>query len=64
MFLHEDFIERYEQAENEISEIPADNPYSGAYDAYDFVRSWVIEENCPDEFLLGYNFSDSESYDW
>ena len=58
----EEFIERYKQAQHEISQIPKDDPYSGAHDAYDFVRTWVIGENCPDEFL-GHSSSDDESYD-
>lgn len=60
----EDFIEKYEQAQHEISQTPKDVPCSGTYDAYDFVRTWVIEDNCPDEFLLGFNSSDDESCDW
>ncbi|MDP4709229.1 MAG: hypothetical protein NWS20_04435 [Rickettsiaceae bacterium] len=58
-----DFIDKYEQAQYEISQMPEDDPYSGSYDAYDFVRGWVIEDNCPSEFLLGCNSSDDESYD-
>ncbi len=41
----EDFIERYEQAQHEISQIPNDDPYSGTYDAYDFVRTWVMSQS-------------------
>lgn len=59
-----DFIEQYEQAQCKIEEIPEDDPYNGAYSAYDMVRSWVIEDNCPDEFLLGNSSSDEEGYDW
>jgi hypothetical protein len=59
----EDFIERYKQAQYEITEISEDDPYSWTYEAYDFVRSQVVEDNCPDEFLAGDNSSDCESYD-
>lgn len=60
----DDFIAQYEQAQCKIEEIPEDDPYNGAYSAYDMVRSWVIDDSCPDECLLGNSSSDEEGYDW
>ncbi len=50
-----DFIDKFEDAQREINEIPMDDPYRSDYEAYEFVRSALIEDGCPDEFLMGYN---------
>lgn len=58
-----DFIDKFEDAQAEISEVPMDDPYHGAYDPYDSVRSDMIDDGCPDEFLMGRN-SDEWSDDY
>jgi hypothetical protein len=60
----DEFIERYKKTQLDISIIPEDDPYSDSHDPYDFVTHDVIEDGCPDGWLLGDNSSDEESYDW
>lgn len=57
----EDFIEGYEQAQSEISEISEDDPYKGSCDPYDYLASKIKEDGCPDEFLKNNSFSGNDS---
>ncbi len=47
----EGFIDMYKQAQHDIHEIADDNLYKGAYDPYDFVKTRIAREECPDELL-------------
>ena len=44
-----DFINMYEQAQDDINATPDNDLYKGAYDPYDFVKSRIARDGCPDE---------------
>lgn len=39
----------YEQAQDDINATPDNDLYKGAYDPYDFVKSRIARDGCPDE---------------
>ncbi len=54
----EDCIDKYEDAQREVANMPEDSPYSGTYDAYDLLKPRVYEDGCPDEVLRRDSASD------